>query len=119
MNIKTFRTMLECRNYQDFYFTVNKEKVECKIENEHIVKVIDFNIQEWEFLTVAQARDYLDETIGEGMVHVMHVCGQCLLQAEEGWNANYEDEDPYHDCTAGYYSVPVDENATPVCGYLP
>jgi tetratricopeptide (TPR) repeat protein len=44
----------------------------------------------------------------------MHVCGQGLLQADEGWNAGESDEIPFSDLPPGYYAVPVDEESEPM-----
>ncbi len=114
MNVSTFRAMLERRGYTDFFFYVKKNEVECTVCGPHIEKVIGFAQQEWDAMTVKEARVYLDETIGEGMLHVMHVCGQGLLQADEGWNAGESSENPFSDLPPGYYAVPVDEDSEPM-----
>ncbi|SRR6266487_970805 len=114
MNISTFRAMLERREYDDFFFDVRKNVIECTICGPHVEKMMSFNQQEWDEMPVGAARTYLDETIGEGMTHVMHVCGLGLLQADEGWNAGESSENPYSDLPSGYYTVPVDEDSEPV-----
>ncbi len=114
MNVSTFRAMLERRGYTDFFFYVKKDEIECTVCGPHIEKVIGFAQQEWDAMTVKEAQVYLDETIGEGMLHVMHVCGQGLLQADEGWNAEESNENPFSDLPPGYYAVPVDEDSEPM-----
>ncbi|HJT59455.1 MAG TPA: hypothetical protein VJ761_23300 [Ktedonobacteraceae bacterium] len=114
MNISTLRAMLERRGYDDFFFHLKQGEIECAVCGPHVEKVMSFNQQEWETMTVEEARIYLDQTIGEGMIHVMHVCGQGLLQADEGWNAGESSDNPYSDLPPGYYTVPVDEDSEPV-----
>ena len=123
MNIVTFRSMLERRGYNDFFFHVKKDGIECTVCGLHVEKLMSFGQQEWDTMTVKDARIYLDETIGEGMIHVMHVCGQGLLQADEGWNSEESSENPYSDLPPGYYTVPVDEDSEPIeqcpeCGLI-
>ncbi len=114
MNVSTFRAMLERRGYTDFFFYMKKNEVECTVCGPHVEKVIGFAQQEWDAMTVKEARVYLDETIGEGMIHVKHVCGQGLLQADEGWNAGENSENPFSDLPPEYYAVPVDEDSEPM-----
>lgn len=123
MNISTFRAMLERRGYTDFSFQVKKDEVECSVCGPYMEKLMSFNQQEWVTMVVKDARIYLDETIGEGMIYVMHVCGQGLLQADEGWNAEESNENPYSDLPPGYYTVPVAEDSEPIeqcpgCGLM-
>jgi hypothetical protein len=68
MNISTFRAMLERRGYDDFFFRVKKDGIECTVCGPHVEKAISFDQQEWNAMTVKEARIYLDEMIGEGMM---------------------------------------------------
>lgn len=114
MDISTFRAMLERRGYTDFFFWVKKDEIECTVCGPGVEKVISFAQQEWDAMTVKDAEVYLDETIGEGMIHVMHVCGQGLLLADEGWNSDVSSEIPFSDLSPGYYTVPIDEDSEPI-----
>ena len=93
---------------------MKKDEVECTVCGPHVEKVMSFAQQEWDAMTVEDAQVYLDETIGEGMIHVMHVCGQGLLLVDEGWNSEDNGGIPYSDLPPGYYTVPVDEDSEPI-----
>jgi hypothetical protein len=69
-----------------------------------------FRGQSFERMTHKDACDYIDDHLAEGMRHVIHSCGQVLLEANSWWSGM----GPYGDMEWGFYLVPLHWGSKPV-----
>jgi hypothetical protein len=112
MDKQRLKEMLEHRGYTLLGFVEKGgEVIGCDIATSEIeyntYLFAEFTLDEVEY---EQAREYIDDAMGEGMRHVMHSCGQILLEAG-GWWHGYG---PYSDFEYGFYLVPLGWGSQPV-----
>ncbi len=106
MDKKTWIAMLERRGYtMGVHFVEDHGEVrQCIVGDHEDGTEMLFSGTQFSRMTYEEARDYLDDVLGEEMRHVGHSCGQVLLEANCCWHGF----GPYNDFESGFYLVPLD-----------
>jgi hypothetical protein len=104
MDASTFQKMLEHRGYQP---------VRHETQEYHEVFFIGDDTQlsierdDFPHMSYEEARDDIDAMMAEGLKHVVHPCGQVLLEPDMEWDGG-EDREP------GFYLVPLRVDSKPI-----
>jgi hypothetical protein len=105
MDKQTFTAMIERRGYElGVHFVERGGMVQQCVVGDHEAGMdMSFADGQFESMTCGQARDRLDVSLAEGMRHVMHSCGQVLLEANDWWSGMGS----YSDFEWGFYLIPL------------
>jgi hypothetical protein len=112
MDKDKFTSMLERRGYTNGVHFVEKQGVvqKCLVGDDEATTGLVFSGDAFEKMTYEEACDYIDDTLGQEMRHVVHTCGQILLEANDWWSGM----GPYNDFELGFYLVPLHWGSKPV-----